>query len=417
MKHFSNRQWLYIALVLVLLAIGGVFSYWLYSTRTQVDLTTFLTATLSVLISMVALVIALQTYLSIDSVNNITKMDGNILDNENYVTSIPEFVDEYAEETESALCAALFGKIRSNLKYHSGTALDFADTLQSMIDILVLFPALDLRNQMKDRRIARDIEWVMRRVRERADELHSISKGSSIQIREAVKLFMAVYEYQQAVENKGALGSTGLLQVRAAMIRNPVSATVYHNYLGLYYRKSAVQIFDKQDRTSVSAIAEWGKARAAMSDGDLEKLKRYLANARAAFARALALSVEDPMWRGYVLFNQARVSFIERAFLRDIAADPLKEMRDAIDARTTLNELIAEVSGDRPGTSVLHQHYLYQEEYARQLYAIYCLALEETATYRGLKVVDAEALRAASAPYLDRLQQKSRESLARLYTS
>lgn len=413
--HLSKKQRAYTLFVVFILAFGGLLAFWLHTTRTQVDLASFVAATLSVLISLVALFIALQTYLSIDSVNNITRMDGNILDNENYVTSIPEFIDEYVQETPEALCHALFGKIRHNLRHHSSTALDFSDTLQGMIDVLVLFPVLDLKNQLKNDRIARDVAWIIRRLRRRADELHSISKGNSIQIREAVKLFMAVYEYQRAVENKGALGSTGLLQVRAAMIRNPVSATVYHNYLGLYYRKCAVQVFDNQDQGTVSTIRGWNESAKMLKDGDKEKLRRYLNHASAAFAKALELSADDPMWRGYVLFNQARVSLIESVFFGGRAADPLEQMQAAIDARTTLNELISEVTGGKPPTTVLERYFLYEEEYARQLYVNYCLALGEPAMYRGSPVEPGESFQELVEPYVQPLNEKNRAGLRQLH--
>lgn len=125
MIRFTNKQWLYIIFVSVVLALGGVLAFWLYKTRTQVDLTTFIVATLSALISLVALFVSLQTYLSIDSVNNITKMDGNILDNEHYVTSVPEFVDKYKESDREKLCRHIFSEIKNNLRKNSDTAGQF----------------------------------------------------------------------------------------------------------------------------------------------------------------------------------------------------------------------------------------------------------------------------------------------------
>lgn len=397
MIRFTNKQWLYIIFVSVVLALGGALAFWLYKTRTQVDLTTFIVATLSALISLVALFVALQTYLSIDSVNNITKMDGNILDNENYVTSIPEFVDKYKEAEREELCRHIFSEIKQNLKKNSNTAVNFADTIQSMIDILVLLPALDMKSELKNKDSRKDIQWILSQVEKRSEEIQSISKGSSIQIREAVKLFLSVYEYQHSVENKRMLGSSGLLKVRAAMIRNPVSSTVYYNYLGLYYRKCAVQVIDSGDKADVPSLRSWCKKRESLAGSEMERLRRYLNNSINAFQKAWSYSSEDPMWRGYILFNQARVAFIEHVFFGNSHADPFEKMDEAISARATLNELISEVLGDRDELTVLQKHYLYQEEYARELLVNYCLVMGKDVYYRGM-------LMRSTDEYLEKVQ-------------
>ncbi|WP_417665691.1 hypothetical protein [Pseudidiomarina sp.] len=236
----SRKQSLYITSVLIALVLGFALAVWLFQTKSQVDITAFTVAVLSGVISLVALFIALQTYISIDSVNNITKMEGNILDNEYYVTSIPEFIETYPHATESSLREAILRELKLKLKSHSRTAVDFADTLQAMIDILVLFPAMGLS---KNAEAAAAIKSLVADMKNKAADFQAISKGNSIQIQQAVRLFEAVCEYQGlASSGDGALNkrvsqTNGLLKVRGPVLRNPVSATVYHNYLGLYYRK------------------------------------------------------------------------------------------------------------------------------------------------------------------------------------
>lgn len=413
----SNKQWIYISTVLFLLILGTLAAVWLHTTKKQVDLTAFTIAVLSAVISLVALFVALQTYISIDSVNTITKMDGNILDNEHYVTCIPELIAMYRQTEEAALREAILGHMTKNLREHSNTAVNFADTLQSMIDVLVLFPAIDLKGQTRDTRYAKDIGWIIKRINDRADELQSISKGNSIQIREAVKLFTSVYEYQRAVESRSLLEQTGLLQIRATMLRNPVSATVYHNYLGLYYRKGAMRIIDIEDKADVVSLQRWTEIREALHGSELEKLRRYLSHAQDSFAKALQLSHADPMWRGYILFNQARVEFIQRIFFNDENANPLRRMEAAIDARANLNELIDEILVQQQELSILQRHYLYQEEYARQLYVNYSLVLGQAASYRGEQVVADEQYLALIQPHVAKLQEKNQRGLARLHAN
>ncbi|WP_404408559.1 hypothetical protein LG272_11000 [Pseudidiomarina marina] len=386
----SRKQAIYIVTVLLALLLGFALAVWLHDSG-QVDITSFTVAVLSGVISLVALFIALQTYISIDSVNNITKMEGNILDNEHYVTSMPEFIETYPQTTEASLRSAIISEMQTKLAQQSNTGVDFADTLQSMIDILVLFPAM---NANSDEAAKASIATMITDMKTKAADFQSISKGNSIQIQQAAKLFEAVCEYQGLiVHNKTA--STGLLKVRGPVLRNPVSVTVYYNYLGLHYRRLAVGLFGNKDELDVASLKKGIAATRALSAYEMEKLKRYVALADESFERALSHSQDDPMWRGYILFNQARLYFARAVTLGEKYDFALDYMKRAIDARTTLNELIRDVVSSDSELSILQKHYLFQEEYARQLYVSYCLAVGRDASYRGQKVTlgaDYEAL-------------------------
>lgn len=413
----SRKQAIYVVTVLLALLLGFALAVWLHDSG-QVDITSFTVAVLSGVISLVALFIALQTYISIDSVNNITKMEGNILDNEHYVTSIPEFIETYPHTSERELRDAVLNELKVKLKAQSRTAVDFADTVQSMIDILVLFPAMGLNKESSPA-----IQALIANMKEKAADFQAISKGNAIQINQAVRLFEAVCEYQGLASNRELAGkvaaTNGLLKVRGPVLRNPVSATVYYNYLGLYYRKCAVSILGEKDGVDVDSLRRWKGAAAKLPPANTERLKRYLGLADDAFAKALSRSHDDPMWLGYILFNQARVAFIRAVAFElggDSVASALARMQDAIDARSTLNELIADVVGSTSSDSmsVLQQHYLYQEEYARQLYVNYCLVTDHLATYRGATVGSPEAYEAMVGDYVAPLSDGAQRFLATL---
>jgi len=167
------------------------------------------------------------------------------------------------------------------------------------------------------------------------------------------------------------------------VLRNPVSVAVYYNYLGLHYRRLAVGLFGNKDELDVASLKKGIAATRALSAYEMEKLKRYVALADESFERALSHSQDDPMWRGYILFNQARLYFARAVALGEKYDFALDYMQRAIDARTTLNELIRDVVSSDSELSILQKHYLFQEEYARQLYVSYCLAVGRDASYRG----------------------------------
>ena len=55
---------------------------------------TFSIGVMSLIISVVALIVALSTYFSIDSVNKISSMEGNVLCNENYNAEYPHLIEQ-----------------------------------------------------------------------------------------------------------------------------------------------------------------------------------------------------------------------------------------------------------------------------------------------------------------------------------
>jgi hypothetical protein len=128
--------------IFILVMFSSCIAVWVYYLKEGKDLLSFTISTVGFCIALLALFIAVRTYTSIDSVNNISKMEGNILDNEHYVTSLPELINQFKSKDEKTLDKELFDSVEYKLKKESGTAVLFADTLQYMIDLIVLFPAV-----------------------------------------------------------------------------------------------------------------------------------------------------------------------------------------------------------------------------------------------------------------------------------
>lgn len=221
---------LYITIFLLVL-FSGCLAIWVYYLREGKDLLNFTISIVGFCIALLALFIAVRTYTSIDSVNNISKMDGNILDNERYVTSLPELISQYKSKNEKDLDEKLFESIERKLKRDSNTAVLFADTLQYLIDLIVLFPAVFNAADTDKKRYKKRMDKILKDIDKQRDILQSISKGNSIQIIETIKLFKAVVSYQSFVANGNFNIHADLLHVRGPILRNPVTKTIYHNYL------------------------------------------------------------------------------------------------------------------------------------------------------------------------------------------
>ncbi|GAA59502.1 hypothetical protein P20652_1365 [Pseudoalteromonas sp. BSi20652] len=111
--------------ILLLVLLSAFLAVWVYDLKEGKDLLSFTISTVSFCIAVLALFITVRTYTSIDSVNNISKMEGNILDNENYVTSLPELINQFKSQDENTLEKEIFDSIEHKLKKESRNRRSF----------------------------------------------------------------------------------------------------------------------------------------------------------------------------------------------------------------------------------------------------------------------------------------------------
>lgn len=362
--------------IFILVLFSALVAVWVYYLEEGKDLLNFTISTVSFCIALLALFIAVRTYASIDSVSNISKMEGNILDNENYVTSLPELINHYKSKDENSLDKEIFTSIEHKLKKESFTAVLFADTLQYMIDLIVLFPAVFNASETDKESYRKRMDNILKNVDKQRDVLQSISKGNSIQITESIKLLKAVVAYQSFVAAGNFNIHSDLLHVRGPILRNPVTKTIYHNYLGLYYNKKGMHLLrdalnmKSMDILSIDGLA-WVKSNLnSIEPSVIEEINMYLTSACEQFDRALKISSEDVMWPGFINYNKARTLYF-LGLLSDSKESWEDVMDDAIASRSRLNRLIDEIlTIDREGDAQvvdthLRKFFLYQEELAR----------------------------------------------------
>lgn len=362
--------------ILLLVLLSAFLAVWVYDLKEGKDLLSFTISTVSFCIAVLALFITVRTYTSIDSVNNISKMEGNILDNENYVTSLPELINQFKSQDENTLEKEIFDSIEHKLKKESETAVLFADTLQYIIDLIVLFPAVFNASETNKVLYKKRMDTILSEVDRRCEILHSVSKGNSIQITETIKLFKAVVSYQSFVADDNFNIHADLLHVRGPILRNPVTKTIYHNYLGLYYNKKGMHLLRESlnmnsvDILSIDGLELAQKNINTIEPSILEEVSMYLKSAAEQFDKALKVSSEDVMWPGFINYNKARTVYF-LALLSNSELNWLDILDEAIESRSRLNRLIDEIlmiDRSNPANIVsthLREFFLYQEELAR----------------------------------------------------
>lgn len=361
-----------------LVVLSSAVSIWIYYIKEGKDLVNFTISMVGFCVALLALFIAVRTYASIDSVNNISKMDGNILDNENYVLSVPELVGSFQCEDEKSLEESLFSSIEQKLKKESGTAVLFADTLQYMVDLIVFFPAVFNAGDINKSHYKKRMTEILSKVENQCEILQSISKGNAIQITEAIKLFKSVISYQSFVADKNFNIHADLLHVRGPILRNPVTKTIYHNYLGLYYNKKGMhQIYQSIGVKGVDAFSIEGVRllRSKLKDimpSEKEDIIMYFKSACIEFERAHQACGPDIMWPSFIDYNKSRTLYL-LSLLTGEETQWLKIMDDAIESRSRLNRMIDEVltmhDVDKPYIKDTHlrKFFMHQEELARMV--------------------------------------------------
>lgn len=352
-----------IIVVIITLWIFGLMAYKISQIQSVADVVDLTTAVLGLVVALWAFVISMLTYASIDSVNVITKMEGNVLENENYVTSFTSLLKEYDKKDPNEASEAIFTNLENKFNKKSKTAVEFANNLQYFIDVIIFFPYLfqsDRENNIKR------MDKLIKFIDKKKDGFITISTGNLILIEETVELIKSIINYQQLTHMTEYQITSTILDVRGTMLRNSVTQTVYYNYLGLYYNKNANLILRKKfelmdiDFFSIKGLLEVKNKLELLTDEERELFTLYLQEAKKSFEKALANGNNDVMWEGFIKFNDARTTYLLQLVLEDFEGTSWHIIMDeALIARNRLNILIRDIIGSE-GDSYLQDAFQFE---------------------------------------------------------
>ncbi|WP_409252116.1 hypothetical protein V1502_18785 [Bacillus sp. SCS-153A] len=343
----KRYKYFFIMVILITLWIFGFMGYKISQIETIKDIADLTTAVLGLVVALWAFVISMMTYSSIDSVNVITKMEGNVLENENYVTSFTSLLREYNKKNSIEASAAIFNNLEKTFTKESKTAVEFANNLQYFIDVIVFFPYLF--HSDKDSNIEK-MNKLMNIIEKKKEGFLSISGGNLTLIDETVKLIKSIINYQKLTHTPEKLVTSTLLDVRGTMLKNSVTQTVYYNYLGLFYNKKANLILRKKyglmdvDFFSLTGLLEVKEKIKLLTDEERELFTLYLQEAKKSFKKAADNGNKDVMWEGFIKFNDARSTYFLQQVLKNYEGPDWKVIMDeALIARNRLNILIKDI--------------------------------------------------------------------------
>lgn len=302
-------------------------------------------AVVSLGVALIALYISLRTFYSIDEVNAISRMDGNVMENSRYRPNIlravfrfPQIDFNDASEALMVYMEQLFNKKSSQSGAH------LADSVQEVADMMVLVPFFiqtnnEVASGMHQERVARLICHMKQRVR----SFKEVSDGSCKLLEETVCLIDSVFAYQKMTAT-GNSDPSKLLEVRGSIFINPVSCILYNNYLGLYFLQRAVAILCEH-KTGLSLKQQIDQVSKCNSEKRALALI-YADKASSSFNKAKEQIGDDNIWRAFVCFNIARVEYmrqlLQKSFGQKVDTGWEKYINESIQCWITSNKIIAE---------------------------------------------------------------------------
>lgn len=269
-------------------------------------ITTFSIQIVSLGLSITALVIAVVTYSSIDSVNMISTMEGNVLENENYTIAYSELVLNYASCKDiRSLQDKLFEDNINNIKYKSKTCIQFSDNLQNIIDSILWFAYTDVRSSECQSKAKELTELLDKKFL----EFDRITNGNQYLLMESIKLIKYVLYYQGNRDTSDFNPKFDLINIRGKLLRNPISKIIYLDYLGLSYNAKAIALVKDICKLNGQVFLPENIKKIYNTDfkDKYEHINLYLQRAHKAFAMARELSEDEVLWEGYIKYNLARV--------------------------------------------------------------------------------------------------------------
>ncbi len=272
---------------------------------------------ISFIISFIAFAFSMVTYFSIDSVNSITSMDGNVLENENYSIAYEEVVESFKPfKDKESFTEELLRCVRPAKLTES--CIEYADRLQRIIDYIIWFAYVDLN----DAEISRQCEDIIHTMKNEKSRYDKLSNGINYLLNENVKLIEYVLLYQKIRRSNETSVFSKLENIRGEMLKNPVSRIVYYDYLGLDYRRKAAAIVNECVETALRESGappakefETAYMNAVMTckftEEQLNQFECFIERASSSFEKAKEYASDNILWDGYILYNKLRVDLMK----------------------------------------------------------------------------------------------------------
>lgn len=386
-----RKIWLSIIIVMIIVVCSAGVGVILKPDNTKEQVV----AVVSLAVALLALYISLRTFYSIDEVNAISRMDGNVMENPRYRPNILRAVFRFPQkgftETSEALMSHMEDLFHDKNK-QSGAHL--SDSVQEVADMLVLVPFFIQTNDQYASGVHLErVSRLLETIRNRVKNFKEISDGSCKLLEETVSLIDSVFAYQKMTAT-GKSDPSKLLEIRGSIFINPVTCILYHNYLGLYFLQRATSLLcSHQTGLSLRQMIECAK-KSSIEDRSMALV--YADKASDSFKRAKENIGDDMIWTAFVCFNIARAEYmkqlIKESFGETTSNEWETDINKSIRSWITSNKMIAEHFASKLSSGQvtwLQQALISQENKVRLSKVVFqMMRLQPLTDYNGNKWVE-----------------------------
>lgn len=325
--------------------------------KTLADNLMSITAIASAIIALLALSFSFVTFQSIDTVSVISKMEGNVLENNHYIKNIIGLIGNFEKGTYGSITKqeeaveAFLGQLRvfekKRQKVTSGTLL--ADELQFSIDFVPLMAFLMInpnryeegnswekaRTKIVVRYFRNEYYNYIKSLSEYLEELEKNANGSIRVLREAVSLIEATSKYQFAQNLKfseensykeifkedAEQSYTAIMTIDSNLLRNASCRCLYFKYLGLCYLNSSLNMLPGSRNIDTNNLIKAREQFLSMDSNEQYFIQDNLNKAKDCFSKVIELADNDMFWNT-IYFDLARVEFYQ-AWFRVVLEDKI----------------------------------------------------------------------------------------------
>ena len=296
-------------------------------------------AFVSFVVAVIALYISLRTFYSIDEVNAISRMDGNVMENPRYRPNILKEVFCFPQSEFSDTCKALIEHMEDLFREkNKQSGAHLADNVQEVANMLVLIPYFINTKNHEESSIQRNrITSLLNTINNKVENFKEISDGSCKLLEETVNLIDAVFAYQKWNTNEDDK-TVKLLEIRGSIFVNPVTSILYYDYLGLYFLRRAKETLSKIQATPT--LSEFFNSARESSHEDKAMALVYCDKAVNAFKHAIDNTGDDMIWSAYICFNIARTEYLKQLLNHSFNSDTVSDDESGNEWEEYMNESI-----------------------------------------------------------------------------
>jgi len=272
---------------------------------------------MALVVSVIALIMALLTYFSIDSVNTKSTLDGNVLENEAYTISLVNKIKQYGGDADDAnIIQSVFDEQHRIIKKRTLTNIQTTDAIQMLIDDYAILGWCNQKTTIFSENANKSLKLIEKRI----EKLRDFSNGSQHVVEENYKLIKYLYS--------GEFSREMLDGIRGDLFKNPYTRYLYFDSIGRqYYWEIAPAIGMRYGCVTLNEFREMKEHK--LSESERYKMKLWIDKSLEAMNYANSIPIYNKPYTVFINNFIFRLNILQSIYFGiDNVADSFQKNKD-----------------------------------------------------------------------------------------